>query len=340
MSIKVSSEEISVVVQGPLSSGLGGANAVVQSIRDCLPHAEIIISTWDSEDTSDLLIVDHLIVTEQPAPLVELFGNANNVARQMISTLKGIQRSTRPYVLKIRADHILLNDNICIMPETTSQFGSLALLSRKIVVTNLFLRDHLKVPFLFHISDLIQFGTKDDMARFWGGNLPEINSLLQDNKISRIRVFGNFSGNTSFRETPEQTLVRLWLAREGLNISLSYPCYTSYELFALWEKVLVSNFQLLDYSDSGVVYPPRFFSAFLGPKTVLTTGAFQVMQREPGSRKRYLQVLFSKYIRCWGMPRYWVATANIILSGIAPALAVKIRVWLRSKLGLTHPDRR
>lgn len=337
MRIKVPSEEISVVVQGPLP---GGASVVVQSIRKCLPYAEIILSTWDGEDTPDLSLIDHLVVTKQPAPLVEPLGNANNVARQMISTLKGIQRSTRPYVLKMRADHILLNDNICVWPEPTSEFGEFAFLSRKIVVTSLFLRNHLKVPFLFHISDLIQFGTKDDMARFWGSDLPEVESLLQGRKSTRIRLFGGFSGNTSFRETPEQTLVRLWLAREGVNISLSYPCCTSYELFALWERVLVANFQLLDYSGAGVVYPPRFLSAFLGPRTVLTAHDFHIMQRDPGSRKRYLKVLFSKYIRCWGMPRYWVAITNVILSGIAPALAVKIRIWLRSKLGLTHPDRR
>ncbi|TFF33874.1 WavE lipopolysaccharide synthesis family protein [Pseudomonas sp. RIT623] len=340
MSAKVPSKDISVVIQGPLSSALDGANATVQSIRKFLPYAEIIVSTWEGEDTSDLSSIDHLIVTKQPAPLVEPLGNVNNVARQMVSTLTGIQRSTRPFVLKMRADHILLNDNICIRPELTSKHETLAFLSRKIVVTSLFLRNHLKIPFLFHISDLVQFGTKEDMASFWGGDLPDVASLLQGNRSTRVRVFGNFSGNTSFRETPEQTLVRLWLAKEGMNISLSYPCDTSYELFSLWEKVLVENFQLLDYSSAGIVYPPRFLSAFLGPGTVLTAHEFQVMQRDPGSRRRYLKVLFSKYIKCWGMPRYWIATANVILSGLTPALAAKIRIWLRSKLGLTHPDRR
>lgn len=342
MQSQVTSENITVVIQGPLfrNSDFGdGAALTIGSIKKHLPHAEIIVSTWSSEEVSGLTGVNKFIISEAPEAMIDSSGNANNVGRQLISTLKGIECANRPYVLKIRADHQLDGKQLFLMPSLVNSSHTFGYLSRKITITSFFIRDHLKIPFLFHISDLVQFGTKADMFRFWNSKIPSKESLTQNTVRYLPRLFGNFAGITSFREAPEQTLTRLWLEREGLDIHLDFPCATSFRLFSTWEKALTENFNIVNFDAAGIQYPDRFHAAFLGKKTVVTEEALKVMQRSPGSMSRYAKLLFSKYVTCWFVSRYWIATANVIISKLMPRLARAIRVWLRAKFGLTHPDR-
>lgn len=338
----VSSRYISVILQGPLfrqSQSGDGAALAIESIKKYLPDAEIIVSTWRGEETDGLSGVSKFIISDLPDALVDSTGNINNFNRQLTSTLKGLNEATRTYVLKMRADHRLEGTQLFTRPSRVNKQTTHGLLSRKITVTNYFVRDPLKVPFLFHISDLIQFGTKADMVNLWTSSCPENASLLQNTEGDFPRIFGNFAGNSSFREAPEQTLMRLWLAREGLDVDLLFPCHTSFQLFGLWEKVLTANFSIIDFNASGVKYPQRFASAFLGSKTILTEKSFRAMQRNPGSKTRYANLLFAKYITCWFIPRYWLATGNVVISRLMPGTARAIRIFLRSRMGLTHPDR-
>lgn len=343
ISRQVASEDITVVIQGPLfrnSNHGDGVASTVESVKKYLPHAEIIISTWTSEEVNGLVGINKFIVSDPPEAMVDSFGNVNNFGRQVLSTFRGIEEATRPYVLKIRADHKVEGDQLFLLPSRVNSNNTYAYFSRKIIITSFFVRDPLKIPFLFHISDLVQFGAKADMLRFWGSKIPSEESMRQKN-VSRLpRLFGNFAGITSFRELPEQTLTRLWLEREGLDVYLDFPCTTDFRLFSIWEKVLTENFEILDFDASGIRYPDRFHAAFLGKKTVVTEQSFKEMQSNPGSMARYFRLLLAKYIICWFVPRYWIATANVIVTRFLPRVALAIRMWLRSKLGLTHPDRR
>ena len=49
----ISSEEISVVVQGPLDKEL--TFECLSSIRKWLPGSEIILSSWQNSDTNELI---------------------------------------------------------------------------------------------------------------------------------------------------------------------------------------------------------------------------------------------------------------------------------------------
>ena len=52
MEEKITSRDISVVVQGPIHKGR--TKKCLQSIRKNLPEAEIILSTWDDNCTTGL----------------------------------------------------------------------------------------------------------------------------------------------------------------------------------------------------------------------------------------------------------------------------------------------
>lgn len=336
----IASSDITVVIQGPLyRDGPSGDSIIlaINSIKTILPNAQIIVSTWRHENISGLPETVSIIINELPTPISDTMVNINNVGNQLHSTLAGLKKSTTPYTLKMRADHTLTGTQLFHEPERVNPEAEHAYLFKKISVTNLFLRDPLKVPFLFHISDLIQFGTTQDMLRFWGSNHPSLESLTY---TASMRLFGNFAGMHSFKETPEQTLTRLWLAREGVAVKLDFPCSTSLRQFSLWEKILAQNFELVNFESSGVSFPQRFSGAFLGKKTTLTEQSFAAMRCNPGSKRRYARVLLAKYIICWFLPRYWFATANVIMSRLAPRLAMRIRGFLRVRMGLAHPDRR
>lgn len=339
----ITSSDITVVIQGPLYRGAPSGDGImltIESIKSVLPNSPIIVSTWTNENTKNLPSTINIILSEPPAPLIDTTGNINNVENQLNSTLAGLKKVTTPYALKLRADHLLNGTQLFYEPECVNPKVEHAYFFKKISITTLFLRDPLKVPFLFHISDLVHFGTTQDMLRFWSSTLSPTDSIQQVGRHASVRLFGNFAGQHLFKETPEQTLTRLWLAREGVAVDLDFPCTTSLRLFSLWEKVLTHNFEVVNYQSSGVNYPARFSGAFLGKKTILTRQSFAAMQRNPGSKKRYARLLLSKYITCWFIPRYWLATANVILSRLMPRLASRIRGVLRARMGLTHPDRR
>lgn len=337
----VPSSEISVVIQGPLyrSSDEYGIEATIESIRRCLPDAEIIISTWIGEDTSGLEY-HQLVVSEQPVKLLDRIGNPNYLGHQIKSTKCGIALSTKPYVLKIRADHSLLSNQFCLNPEKVNKDSRFAVFNNKVIVSSFFLRNSLKVPFLFHISDLLQFGKREDLITFWTLPIPTLEELLQKSPKGHLGLFGNYCGAALFREAPEQTIILSLLKKINFVIDLPYPCATKYEWFYIWENLLSENFHVIDADKPIIVFPHRFNNAFLGKKTVLREMDLKEIKKNPGSKLRYGKLLFNKYFLVWFHPRYWMSTLNIILSRIYPSLAQKVRVWLRKKLGLTHDERK
>lgn len=336
----IPSRDISVVIQGPLhrDSIEFGIDTTIRSIKKSLPDAEIIISTWNGENTNDFDDFK-LITSDPPINLVDKTGYPNFIGHQQRSTLAGLELCTRPYVLKIRADHSLISDSFCIEPDRVSSDNKFAIFNRKVVVSSFFLRNSLKVPFLFHISDLIQFGKKEDLIIFWNFSAPTLDEILQKNSNGHFGLFGNYCGTTLFKEVPEQTIVIRLLKRINIIIDLSYPCATNYEWFYIWEQVLAANFIVIDADKPIILFPKRFNKAFLGIKTVLSEADFILLKKTPGSRLRYARLLLNKYFLVWLEPRYWLATANIFLSYVFPTLAKNIRVWLRNKLGLVHGDR-
>lgn len=334
--LKITSEKISVVLQGPLYGE--SIHTAIISIRKWLPEAEIILSTWGDEPQAEQAAVDILVCNKPLEPLLDHNGNKNFIASQILSTQKGLALATRPYVLKMRADHTLKGDEICLQAPPVSQ-NQYTLLKERIVVSSWFVRDSLKVPFLFHLSDLIQFGRREDMIDLWNSSLPKFDELRQKRLRGHFGLFGNYSGTTIFREVPEQTLTLRWLERHGFKITLPYPCATKKNWFILWENILAANFHIIDANQTQVTYPERFNHAFLGTKTVLTSNSFEKLTQNPGSLKRYSVVLLQKYILAWFNLRYWMASGNVILSNLTPNLAKYIRSKLRKKMGLEHPHR-
>jgi hypothetical protein len=227
----------------------------------------------------------------------------------------------------MRTDHSL-TDTRFLAPLQKTISSQYTFFKEKIRITNFFVRDPLKAPYLFHLSDVILFGRTEDMRLLWGTELPTAESLLQDGK-GYFSLFGNEAGITRFREVPEQTVTLRWLERMGFPVHLPHPCSTRYSWFALWEKVLTANFELMDACDSGVIFPPHFYHADKRHSTLLTPAAFEEMRAAPGSLRRYARLLFHKYIGVWFSAHYWCVTGWLCLRRIAPQRAEKIKRWVK-----------
>ena len=104
--------EISVVFQGPLVFDKERCltNSCMNTVRSILPGAEIILSTWKTENIISIegANFDILVINEDPGTFSILpDSTGSNVNRQIISTLNGLKAATRKYALKMRTDNYL-----------------------------------------------------------------------------------------------------------------------------------------------------------------------------------------------------------------------------------------
>jgi len=323
---------ISVVIQGPLLRELGsdrGVDATIASVRCHLPGAEVVVSTWDMENV-DALDVDRLVVSSDPGFMKDCSGNIINTNRQLVSTLAGIKASTRSYVMKLRADIKLTSSEFSTLGtyHGNSVLGQQRLFKDPITITTLFVRNPVWFPMLYHISDLVQFGRREDMLRFWDQPLFAEDSLCLPH--ARINPFGNYQGFSRLRMNAEQALMIGMLRKCGIQVQLDHPCQVREVDLERWEDVLCNNFRVLDYQVSGVDFPPRLFRVLISPRTVFTVNeinriaAYTPMQR----RLRRTRVWLNQYVLCYFQLAWWVPAASIVLFSISPALARHVRqIW-------------
>jgi len=336
----VGSREISVIIQGPLCRQLSPERNIftcIASIRKYLPEAEIIVSTWDHEDTSGVQ-AEKILRLEDPGCFVEQSGNQINTNRMLKSTLAGIQAATRPYVMKFRADHNLTSAALAVIGLPVSEAGQQKLFDLPVTMTTLFIRNPRRVPLLFHISDLVQFGTREAMLALWD------QPLLRKEDILHYRPFrnplGNFIGFSAAYRIAEQSLMLGAMQKQGINVRLNRPCQVRLGNLKLWDCVLKRNFTVLDYDKAGVDFPERFFIGASAAKTLYTASDIERLPLT-GSwnyRLRLAEIWFNQYVLSCLRLNWWVSLASIILFSNAPGLAKTLRSYWRKIRKVTHPD--
>jgi hypothetical protein len=333
---RIASRDITVVIQGPLYRNHEDGDLALQciaSIRRHLPDADILISTWHHQNTAGL-DADRIILSEEPPGFTDTNGNTNNILRQMVSTRRGIEAATRPYVLKFRADHMLINADFAVLREYPENFpAGKRLFKQPVTVTNYFIRNPLEVPMLFHISDLVQFGRREDMLDLWAVDLPRQSEIYLPD-MPTFRLLGHFVGHTSLAQVPEQTLMLRWLKKHGYEINLPHTCYTSYALFRLWEQLLLDHFLVMNWHRAGIIFPKRFHFSFYTKNANYTEQDLETARRSlsgPFYRLRYARLLLNKYVSCWFNKAYLRSVASVLLFSLSPSLARRLRAFYRSR---------
>ncbi|WP_440057164.1 WavE lipopolysaccharide synthesis family protein [Pseudomonas fragariae (ex Marin et al. 2024)] len=339
--VAVDSRKISVVIQGPLYRNLSSKRnifACIASIRTHLPQAEIIVSTWRHEDTFGVK-ADQIVMSDDPGAFVDDAGNQININRMLRSTLCGIQSASRPYVMKMRADHNLTSAALAVIGQSDdTEPGETQLFDTPITTTTLYIRDPERLPMLFHISDLVQFGTRDAMLAMWEQPLFEREALFND-RPSR-NPFGNFIGYTSARLVSEQALMLGVMHRKGIDARLARPCEVGLSNLKLWDNVLRRNFRVLNHCEAGVDFPERFLTSRRVLTTLYRASAIEQLQSlDPqGYRLRIARIWLNQYLLTCLRPGWWVSFATIVLFSTSPTLAKRIRSYWRTLRKVAHAE--
>lgn len=331
-----SSRDISVIIQGPIFDGQSNiAQRAIDSVLQFLPDAQVILSSHD--DQPEINAEDVLIVRAEPScHIVDINGNKNNVNKLIASMTSGLELATREYCIKLRTDHVLVDGSLlCCIAAMAGSVEKAELFQRKIGVSNLFLRNPLKVPYLFHLTDTLQYGCTEDLRKLWSiGQLPENFLYLQDGP--RTNPVGTFQGFTSFRLLPEQAIFLRFVQKNGLALDLEHISHTSFELFNAWEDLLLDNFEVHDWQSLGVVPPARFLSRPYVSESVITefdVGKMRVRRLPRHRALRYAQLLLNKYVLCWFNSRWLVSVASLLLFSFSPKIAIASRNLYRRFTG-------
>ena len=276
----MNSTDFSVVIQGPIHQTL--TPLVIASVRQFLPGAEIILSTWQNEVVRDLDL-DVLVLNQDPGTaLINSPPNPplyNNLNRQLVSTRNGLLKASRRYALKLRSDFILTKtlDFALLLPQPrNSQFS---IFQQNVVCLNIYTRNPLKRPVLFHITDLFMFGLTADLLTYWEAPLVD---LL---KFSRWMlgkkspwVHGFPKANYLFRCSSEQYLGECLAKKLFQFRELQYLADGNCRLLFMFIRLLANNFIILSPAEAGVLLPERM-SLHLSDFDLYHPASIQELQR-------------------------------------------------------------
>lgn len=171
--------DITVVVQGPVQSlperlqDEGITQRCLNSVRNHLPGARVVLSTWADQDLGGLEF-DELVINEDPGPNIIGYGRngeprKENTNRQIVSTMGGLRRVTTRYAMKLRADNYLTGTGFKeLQQQYTARCDEFHILKERVVITNTLLRRYYRgYRVAFFLSDFFNFGLTEDVVNIW-----------------------------------------------------------------------------------------------------------------------------------------------------------------------------
>lgn len=246
--------KISVIVQGRIDKDL--TSLCLASLRKYLPKAEIILSTWNGSDVSRL-DYDHVLFNDEPESFFyssKKDSKLNNINKQIVSTLYGIKKSKRKYVLKLRSD-FLLNGNTFIdfFGRYEKQDSDFLLFKHKIMACSYFCRDPRRSNLAFHPSDIAFFGLREDLLNLFDVPLMDKREeyYLKNNKGEWIN-----------RYLPEQYLFVNFLRKNGRQPLITDQLDIDENFIEQTERFFASNFIILNWKLFNLSPPKKFCNCY------------------------------------------------------------------------------
>ena len=267
-----SADDITAIVQGPIEKDL--TQKCLRSIRNLLPGARIVLSTWQGSDVTGL-DYDSLVYNDDPGSNVNmpyLFGgNVDiNFNRQLVSTSSALELVDTRYTLKIRTDMALINDGFCkyfyCYPRREKKW---ALFKERIVVpfyiwcsNDLMLNGklvHFHQP--YYMNDNAWFGLTDDIR-----TLVKCQKKLPKEGFCLDYYFGE-SGYKRACISPENVFFVNAFSQKFTDV-----CYDDITLYHEHHEVnersyrlIMNNFLILGAMRSGMfIMKPKYLSLNIG----------------------------------------------------------------------------
>ena len=236
----------------------------IQRVRVLFPLSEIILSTWllgpekENHLLEKLKYLDvEVIFSVDPGPLVYregIYEWVSNINRMINSTKKGVEASTREYVVKLRTDSYFINDNLKnfflhrnIINSRFEREKNYSLFSERIINCNLFARHSRSYrPFDFHPGDIMMLGKKEDVLNFFS-------SPVADESL--FEVIFNKTIFSLMRLVPEQYLWINYIKKRVHDFNYSGNNARGVDLTSLSERYYINNFIPFSSEQLGFVWP-------------------------------------------------------------------------------------
>jgi len=266
MTEKISNQDITVVVQGPVQvykdrpQDEGITCRCLGSIRDFLPGARIILSTWPDQNL-DGFDYDELVINDDPGPnIVHYYRNGKpnyqNYNRQIVSTINGLKRVETRYAMKLRSDNFLTGDEFKWLPAKFPQrVDDYKLFEQRVVMVNTFGRNYSKgLKVAFHPSDFFYFGLTRDLVDIW--DIP----LFQDVEFDPAKL-GVVQHPCSPLYIPDATQ-ELWLKSINKHLERKVVLRHTHDIadgkLEMSDRILANNTIIASPAEIGVSMPMKF----------------------------------------------------------------------------------
>lgn len=263
----INSNEISVIVQGKTDNY---TKECLKSVRKYLPKAEIILSTWYEDELSDIEgLYDILVLNKDPkAAKMDVDKKFDyNLNRQLLSSKTGIDKATKPYILRMRSDSCLSGNHFLKywnkFPERNDKYS---LFKHRVITSSLYTitaetgtnnekgKNH---PTPYHVSDWWHFGLKEDVKLLFSCPLVDMEEFARYIKEPHYNI--EWLNHRMWRFPPEQYL-GVELAKKKFP-DLSFDNCLDYKNINMEQSIrfIVDNFITMDYKQSGIfVQKPEY----------------------------------------------------------------------------------
>jgi hypothetical protein len=324
----IDSADVSVIVQGPVTAPTT-TNQVIGSIRQCLPRAEIIFSTWLGHGAG-IAGFDICRESSDPGNFVDLNGRPCNYVRQAVSTYAGLMQASRLFSLKLRTDTPLANANLCVYDDRWIEKSGKPFLG-KLVMPSVCVRDPLRFPQNYSVCDIAHFGLTQDLQHLWRSALSfPIDSFVFAADAFRPNLLGNYVGYSRIRSVPEQSCLIAVLNESGTYstpIRLNGPCDMTFENFVRARSILKRACFIVPFSECGVILPRRTWSPWFVRRSFVAPNAPNggLYLGNGNDRALWLLAVLNKYCLCFGRASFWAATTSHVLFRFAPLIGKRAR---------------
>lgn len=253
-------KDISVVVHGPVMAlpdrdmEQGITQKALASVRQHLPGATLILSTWEGQDLSGLE-ADLVQLNRDPGPNIIAYDRQQrplreNNNRQIVAVVEGLKRVTTPYAVKLRSDNYLRHSGfIGLQAAYPIRHDSLRLFDERLVVAHKYTKMASDgYPIVRHLCDYFAYGRTTDLLRLW--DIP----LLTDFPLDpAIKGRGQYAAYPNRLLSTEQAFVNLWLTKlHPDTVSITHHFQNSEALQREWELVLANNFVVAEAHNLGL----------------------------------------------------------------------------------------
>ena len=210
----ISSDEIAVIIQGAVIPNL--LTRTIVSVRELLPDAELVLSTWNNTDISNF-DCDKFVLSQDPGFInINLLGNIN---RQIVGRQNALKNIHKPYSLIIRSDCEIINLNFI------KEFDG------RIVSHS---AGPIRSKWLYHLNDWNFFGKTEDLCDLY--DIP-LFSVTPNEDYTHIKY-----------QTPHNWLAWNYFSK-FIDVTYSQFRKATKKQIKEYKKLLLQKFNLIGFHD-------------------------------------------------------------------------------------------